>query len=199
MSLVIPPGYANAAFIFSADFGTPPIVTTLGVDVSAFSGDFVEAANTAFTYWTNHMPAQMDAQLTLDRVTLAVGSDGPGGSVDSTLPPFPMARSGTAGPYSMSVIARKVTNTLGRRGRGRMFIPGALTGSEVDESGNVAPARVSSLQSSLDDLLADFVEGATPLLALPPVLLHSSAPTEPDPIVGLGVAAQVGWVRGRIR
>ena len=199
MSLVIPPGFALASFVHSSDVGTPPLVTTLGVDISAFGGDHVEAANTAFTYWAQNIMATMDGSITLDRVTLAVGSDGPGGSVDSNLTPYEGDRSGAMVPASMSAIARKVTNDLGRRGRGRMFIPGVLTQTEVDEAGKIGSTRLNTLQTALNTLYGQFQNGSSPLLALPPVLLHSSAPTTPTPITGFPLATLVGWVRGRIR
>lgn len=199
MSLVIPPGYGNAAFVFTSASGTPPFVTTLGVDISAFSGDFVDAANTAFTYWTNNMPALIDNDLTLEKVTLSIGQDGPGGSVDSDLPPFAMTNSGTFGPVAVAVLARKVTNEIGRRGRGRMFLPGTNLESGTEVDGSLTTGYRSTVQTALNNLYDDFQNGAAPLLPLPPVLLHSSAPTDPTPITGFTVADLVGVIRGRIR
>jgi hypothetical protein len=199
VTLIIPPGFANAAFTFTSDTGTQPFVTTLGVDVSAFGGDFVEAANVAMTYYGQNMAANTDSALTLDRVTLSVGSDGPGGSVDSDLPPIPMTRSASGAPMAMAAIARKVTNELGRRGRGRMFLPGTVSNSDADESGQLSPTRITSLNTALDNLWDDFANGSSPLLALPPVLLHSTTPVDPTPITSLGTALLVGWIRGRIR
>lgn len=199
MSLIIPPGYGNAAFIFSADSGTPEFVTTLGIDLSAFGGDYVEAANTLMTYYSQRLGSLTDSNLSLDRVTLSVGSDGPGGSVDSDLPPITMGRSGTQAPFAMAAIARKVTAELGRRGRGRMFLPAVLSPSEVDEGGNISGSRLGTISNALGLFYGDLTGGASPLLAAPPVLLHSSAPADPSPITGFAVATLVGWVRGRIR
>lgn len=199
MSLVIPPGYGSAAFVFTSSSGTPPFVTTLGVDLSEFGGDFVEAANTAFTYWTNSMPALIDNDLALDHVTLSVGSDGPGGSVDSDLPPFQMTNNGTFGPVAIGVLARKVTNEIGRRGRGRMFLPGTNLESGTEVDGTLTTAYRTTVQTALNNLYDDFANGSSPLLALPPVLLHSTAPTDPTPITSFTVADLVGVIRGRIR
>lgn len=199
MTLIIPPGFGNAAFVFSATVGTPPVVTTLGVDTSAYGGDYVDAANTLMAAYTTFLGPNTSSLLTLDRVTLAVGQDGPGGSVDSTLPPANMGRSGTLGPISQSAIVRKVTNELGRRGRGRMFLPGVVTESEVNEDGSITEARIGTLNLALTDFLEFLQEGDAGSLPLPPFLFHTLAPTDPTPIVGLTTQTLVGWIRGRIR
>jgi len=199
MTLIIPPGFGNAAFIFTSTTGTPPIVTTLGLDLSAAGGDFAEAANVAFSAYATHVLPETDSALTLDRVTLAVGSDGPGGSVDSDLPPAPGTRSGTGPPVSMSTIFRKVTSDIGRRGRGRMFLPGLLTTTNVDENGIIASGRRTEILDAVGAMIAELFDVETEPFNLPPVLLHSSAPADPTPLTGGAVSPLVGWVRGRIR
>lgn len=196
MSLVIPPGYGNAALVFTSLAGTPEFVTTIGVDLSAKTDDYVGAANQVMTaYGTAFAPAT-DSSLTLDRCTLAIGQDGAGGSVDSDIPPFPMTRTGDAAPLAMSAICRKVTNTFGRRGRGRMFLPGVLRANEVTEGGTIYGERQASLSGAAEDFLETLQSAA---FSLPPVLLHSTAPADPSPITALTIQPLVGWIRGRIR
>lgn len=199
MTLIIPPGFANAAFVFTSSQGTAPFVTTLGVDTSQYGGDFVGAANQMMAVYADVWGSETDADLTLDHVTLTVGDDGPGGSVDSTLTPVAMTRAGTGAAYAMSPILRKVTNTLGRRGRGRMFIPGVLTQAEVAGDGSITPTRRGELASHATEFFTALSEGDMAGLPLPPFLFHSQAPTDPTPIVSLTVSDLVGWIRGRIR
>lgn len=199
MTLIIPPGFANAAFHFSSSEGTPEFVTTIGVDTSGFGGDFVNAANQAFACYATTILTTTDSSLTLQRVSLSIGSDGPSGSVDSTVTPAPGSRSGTMAPVAMSPIVRKTTTDIGRRGRGRMFLPGVLTQTEVSEGGVVGSTRVASLQPIVNDFWDALQNGDSPGNELPPVLLHSSAPADPTPILGLTIAPLVGWIRGRIR
>lgn len=196
MSLVIPPGYGSAALVFTSQSGTPEFVTTIGVDLSAFAGDYVEAANRIKAAYGFAFASATDSSLSLDRCTLAVGQDGPGGSVDSDSAPVPMTRTGDAAPMAMSAIARKVTNVFGRRGRGRMFLPGVLRGNEVTEDGIIYGERQTALQAAADFFFDELNEE---LQALPPVLLHSTAPADPSPITGLAIQPLVGWIRGRIR
>lgn len=199
MTLIIPPGFGSASIVMTATVGTPIFVTTIGVDLDAFGGDFVLAANRVMASYATTIGAVTDSSITVDRVTLAVGDDGPGGSVDSDLTPVPGGRSGTMAPASMAAIVRKSTDSLGRRGRGRMFLPGVLTQIEVGEDGQIIPARISTLQTAVTAFEAALNQTTDPATTLPPVLLHSSAPADPSPITGLTVTPTVGWIRGRIR
>lgn len=199
MTLIIPPGFANAAFILTGTPGTQPYVTTLGVDTSAFGGDFVSAANTAMSAFATWLGPRISNELTLDRVSLAVGQDGPSGSVDSDLPPVAMTLSSTMAPTAMAVIARKVTNEIGRRGRGRMFIPGSVPAAGVLENGELTTDFIEDTQTALDGFYGFLTDDSNPATVLPPYLFHSQAPADPTVITGFTVQPLVGWVRGRIR
>lgn len=200
MPLVIPPGFGLAAYTFSGSEGTPDYITTMGLDLSAAGGDFVGAANSAMEAFIQAFGDQLSDRVTLDGVQLAVGQDGPGGSVDSTNDSFTFTATGTPEPVAMAVIARKITNTLGRRGRGRMFLPGSCFDADVESGGQVDDAK----RIELNQRLAQYVDllnnpAGTQTVATPPVLLHSSPPTDPTPVIGMSVAPLVGWIRGRIR
>lgn len=200
MSLVIPPGYGVAAFVLNGSAGTAPYVTTIGLDLGEYGGDFVGAANDAFlAYASNIMPATSN-NLTLDRVTLSVGVDGPGGSVDSDQAPVNGTSTGNFPPTACSVIARKITNELGRRGRGRMFLPGIATETQVEQDGSLTPAARLSFNTMLGEFYDTLVAGSIGI-PMPPVLLHGPSldPIPPTPITGLAVSDVVGWIRGRIR
>lgn len=198
MALVIPPGYGNAAFTFTGPVGTQPYIFTLGVDISQWEGDHVSIANLLKANFAATFQTEMTSGLTLDRVTLTIGQDGPGGSVDSDTAPNSFTRTGQHPPTAMSVIARKVTNELGRRGRGRMFIPGIVTENEVDQDGSIVAARRTALNTLLGEWY-DGLIGVPPSNPLQPVLFHASAPTIPTPITSFVVSDLVGWIRGRIR
>nr|CRY96671.1 hypothetical protein [uncultured prokaryote] len=199
MSLVIPPGFGSAALIFSGAVGTAPYVTTIGVDLSNYGGDFVLAANQVKAVYATTIGAETSENLSLDRVTLAIGADGPGGSVDSDTVPDEFTRSGAFPPTAMSAIARKVTNELGRRGRGRMFLPGVVSEGEVDQDGTIQSARITALTQVVQDFVVTLGVGDMVGPAMPTVLLHSSAPLDPTPLTNVTISSKVGWIRGRIR
>lgn len=200
MSLVIPPGFASAAWVFTGPVGTQPFVTTCGVDISAFGGDFAAAADACMKAYKGALLVITSNQLYLDHVTLSVGSDGPGGSVDSTEAGANGTVSATPGPIAMAAIGRKVTNVLGRRGRGRMFLPGSCTEAGVDPDGSLTTAHRNSINTALagfQTALETGLAGTTPVF--PPVLLHSAGGPAPTPVTGFACSDLVGWIRGRIR
>jgi hypothetical protein len=199
VSLIVPPGFGQAAFIFNTDSGTGPIVTTLGVEMPEAGGDFVGVANALKTIYTNNFGTLTSNALTLERVSLYIGQEGPSGSVDSDTAPTAMSNTGVFGPMAMSTILRKVTQNPGRRGRGRMFLPGTAPEANVEEDGSISSAQRSAIQTAADSFFDDLVGDGMGEVATPPVLLHSSAPADPSPLTGFAVADLVGWIRGRIR
>lgn len=197
MTLIVPPGFGLAAFTFTGAVGTQPYVTTIGCELVLGEATAVECANSLFGLYQQHLIPETTGQLTLDRVSLHVGDDGPSGSVDSTSAPVAGGRSGTYPPTACSAIARKVTSDLGRRGRGRMYLPGVLSESEIDQDGTVVSARRTTLNAALAAFLDDFNLPTSGIGQ--PMLFHSAAPTDPTLIEGLVTSDLVGWIRGRIR
>lgn len=197
MSLIVPPGYGLAAMVYTGAVGTQPYVTTCGFVLQLGQATAAEAADQIMTAWGTYVMPETTSLLTLDRVQLYVGDDGPSGSVDSTAAAIPGGRAGTYPPTAQSAIIRKVTSDLGRRGRGRMFLPGVLTEAEVDQDGTVVAARRTSLGLVMENMRADFATAQAGVGAM--VLLHSQAPADPSLIEALPVSDLVGWIRGRIR
>ena len=204
MALSIPPGFGSAALVFSGAVGTAPYITTIGVDLSAAGGDFVAAANSVKSAFSQAFLPHLSNALSLDKCVLAVGQDGPGGSIDSDTSPYVGERNAAFPPTAMSTIGRKITNEIGRSGRGRMFIPGITAEVDVGQDGAISSeARefVSSLMADFIDNLENPVAGSIGQVSVPPVLLHAKKlnALPPTPIVGMTCAPLVGWVRGRIR
>lgn len=203
MSLVIPPGYGLAAFTLTGPAGTQPYITTCGVDLDAAGGDWEQAANSAFAAFAQEVCPYINDALTLDRVQLTVGSDGPGGSVDSTLPPEPCGATGAFAPTAMSAIIRKQTANLGRTGRGRFFMPGVLQETWVEDNGQISTDGITALSTMAVNFYGALSEGSDdPLFStpLPPVLLHSEGDIQPPTVItAFSVTNVVGWIRGRIR
>lgn len=200
MSLVIPPGFGSAAFVLTGPAGTEPYITTIGVSLSGAGGDFVAVANNCHEAYATNFLVGTNNDLALDRVVLAVGQDGAGGSVESTKPAVQGSAGAEMAPTAMSVIIRKLTGNLGRKGRGRMFLPGTVSEAAVDASGRLAGGTVTGWQGRatafLQDLEAGVPGGSGQAAAA--VLLHSSS-LVPTPITAMSVSPIVGWIRGRIR
>lgn len=200
MSLTIPVGYGLANFVHTSTEGTQPFVCTIGVDMTGAGPDFVGAANSLFSDWGLSILPIMDSDLTLSKVTLAIGSVGPGGSVDSTRTPVVGGRSTTGLPWSLSAIATKRTGQLGRSGRGRMFIPGLVATTEVGQGGSISTTRRNAIQAALDSLNTNMnIAGGAGEYVMRPYLLHSNPALPPTAIEGFSLAPLVGWIRKRIR
>lgn len=200
MSLTIPPGFGLAAFEVISVQGTSPFVTTIGVDLGDVGGDFQGAAGFLFEQYEAAFISLMSTAFTLNRVVLTVGEDGPGGSVISGNTPVTGTRTGTFGSVVQAVLVNKVTNVLGRQGRGRMFLPGMLSQTEVNTSGIISSASVTSFQAGVTSFLTGLNEPEPGYPGpCPPVLLHSNNVLAPTPIVGLVVTNKTGIIRKRIR
>nr|CRY97680.1 hypothetical protein [uncultured prokaryote] len=208
MPLIIPPGYGSAAFQYGGNDGTPDYMTTLGLDLSAFGGDFTLAADTAFLCWRASMNTRVRSTYTFKQVVLGVGNDGPGGSVTSSKAAVVGGTPGASEVVAMAPILRKQTNVLGRPGRGRMFLPGMLGNVDTASTGNMIPevyAAIQGVAETFYELLTVPAERQTEIFtdgtadyALPPVLLHSTT-TVPTPITAFTLASKVGWIRKRLR
>lgn len=202
MSIVIPPGYASAAFVLTGPVGTQPFITTIGLNVGAAGGDYVNAANQAFAiYGVNFMPST-STDLTLERVILSIGQDGgEAPTVESDLPSQPGEATGDFLPLANALLLNKRTPRLGRRGRGRMFIPGVLKDNMVDVNGRLGDTTVAAFDGVAEAFITQLQDGDEVGPALPPVLLHNSGvgAGSPDLITALNAAPLVGVMRKRIR
>lgn len=198
MPLTIPTGFGEAAWHFTSTSGTPDFVTTCGVDLSDAGGDFAGAAEALWDYYAGSIMQETSNHVQITRCVLRVGNDGPTSAYESSHTPVGGGSAGAHGPLSMAIIARKVTNVGGRRGRGRMFMPGTAGEGTVDESGRVLEVHAALVNTKLNTLQSYMENGnANHQVVLPPVLLHSDGST-PTPIVDFAVGSLVGWIRGRI-
>lgn len=112
----------------------------------------IELVNTDVTYQFSGDPG--DPPL--------VGSSGTTGAGDET---------GTLLPQNSAYLVHKRTNTGGRGGRGRLYIPGVFE-SEVDNLGNVSSGELAQWNG----VLADWLAGFATLAPFPAemVVLHDS-------------------------
>lgn len=197
MPLTIPAGYGLAAIVLTADEGTAPFVTTIGINLGDSASDQALADLVFEAYNEAWLPVTSSA-LTLQRVTLSTTEGGVGGSTDSTHSPQTGGRSGGNQPILEALMLSKVTATSGRRGRGRMFLPGVLTTGDVDLAGTINGSTQASYQTHADAFFSGINEGVGGADHAVPVLLHSDA-TSPSPITALRVLPMIGSLRKRLR
>lgn len=194
MTLVIPPGFAQVSWLFSLEGDNEMMVTTCGMDVSAFDGDFTEAAEAFSAAFLGAFTAGERADsYTYRGVVARIGQDGgppviaevTGNSV-GTLDVGPP-------PQNVAVLVRKSTGIGGRRGRGRMFLPPFCVGEEgIGANGVLEGSTRTTIQTNVSAWFA----------GLAPVLLHDSSPLpvpDPTPITAFVVDLTVATQRRRLR
>lgn len=96
-------------------------------------------------------------------------------------------------PPQVAVLVRKVTDTGGRAGRGRMYLPG-LTISHVLDGGFVHPTSRGLLQAEVSDFRSSIAASDLPMH-----VLHAGASPAPSSVVALEVQAILATQRRRIR
>lgn len=195
---IIPVGFGEASIVLTSAQGTDPFITTVGLSLVGVDPDqFVDVADyIKSAYADTIMPFTTDA-LSLDRVEIAVGlAGGTSGSVQSTGSAVAGSVGSQMAPIGMAVVARKVTADLGRRGRGRSFLPGTIKSDDVSLGGSLEPAFVTAIAASWDEFIVALATGPVGF-ATAPVLLHADGST-PTPITGTSISNLVGWVRKRV-
>lgn len=95
-------------------------------------------------------------------------------------------------PPNVAYLIKKSTLTGGKRGRGRMYLPG-VPEAAVDVAGTVAGATVSAINTDLGALLADLISVDCPM-----TLLHSDSGL-PSTVSALTIDGKVATQRRRVR
>lgn len=204
MTLVIPPGFAQAAVELRNDFDPESWFVTLGVDISDAAGDHVAAAtNVAQSFEGAFQLGFLSNLVTVVGVDLRVGQDG-------GPPLYVRVNRGNKGnssaeklPQNCALLIRKGTARAGRTGRGRMYLPGVLDEGQVSQVGILSPTQATACQGRVDTFLANLADGflgANPLT--PMVLLHNDGVpggTTPDPVISLTIDTKIATQRRRLR
>jgi hypothetical protein len=199
VSVTPPAGFGSAAWVLTGAAGTSPFITTMGVEVDP-AEDTEVVANHLFDVYANSWLGQTGNVFTLERCILTLPTAGGAvGTVESTVPSEIGALSGERCSMSMALLLNKRTAGIGRRSRGRMFIPGVLPATAVDTGGNLEASDVAAYQQVATLFLAGLAANAVPFpTSTPAVLLHSDLGA-PTPVTQLTVSTKVGTLRRRIR
>lgn len=202
MSVIIPPGFAQAAITVIGSPGTQPYVTTFGVKLEDLgTGGFENAANSAYYSYVDAFQQATSNALTIAGCTLTIGQDGGSGSVTFTSSQQG-DNNGDMEPTSMSPVLVKGTGTLGRTGRGRMFLPTGIAKDGTEENGQLTSARQDYFSAQAAQFLEELADPTERQpgsgdAVIPMYLLHSG-PSAPTLVTSLTCSALVGWIRGRI-
>jgi hypothetical protein len=193
VSLVIPPGFAQALYIFGLLNDPQDMVCTVGVDMDALDSDPNVAAAEVSSWFTAGFPAAaINEAYTFKGTKLLIGQDGGPPVIGEA----PTGYEGTAGQGSMTqnvaILVKKTTSLGGRSGRGRMYLPPFMVEEvEMTPQGTFGSGLLAAVQARVSDW---FFAGTY-------VLLHDEeSPTvTPTPITGFIVDDRVATQRRRLR
>lgn len=203
MALIIPPGYLQAVYVFLQDGDSEEQVVTCGHEIDGASGATGEdAADDLFLSFANRIvDVVMSNQFRLMAVDVYVGNDGGNLVYRSGQPPQTGAGSDPIIPQNSANLIRKRTDTAGRRGRGRMYLP-SVPESAVNTVGVLTSGYVANMQAAFDNWYDDLTAMVGGRL-YPPVVLHRSegSGVEPPPtaITQFVVDSTIATQRRRLR
>lgn len=200
MALIIPPGFAQIAYELRLAGDSELIVTTIGLDLGVAGAS--QIADLAFQAFALEVMPGVSNQLTLERATAYVGQDGaPPDVYDSTLTQVVGAGASGMLPQNCALLVRKRTDLAGRRGRGRMYVPG-LDETGVTANGTLTAGTLAAWQALFTGFYERLTDGVDQA-ATPPVVLHRSEGIGPEPlptpITTLLVDGRIATQRRRLR
>lgn len=195
MSARIPPGYAEAWLRFNTASDPENMYCALGLQLASGQTGTQTLTNSIDSTATAALDNITSSEHTLGPGHVIYGQDGGDLRIDSTNSPVTGAAGTNALTVNTAVLVRKLTASGGRRGRGRMYLPGAPE-SVFSTAGNMTTGTQATHQTALDNLM-------TTLIALAGVdglcLFHDTAPFTPTPITSLEVQLKAATQRRRMR
>jgi hypothetical protein len=165
--MTIPAGFGEVRHFYIGSGAPTGAQVTYGIDDAGIIDidDWVEQVHAA---WGAAMEDHMVQNVDLIRTECKFGPDEDGPTVE-----FVETIGGNIltaqAPPNLCFLIRKQTALGGRRGRGRMFLPGVAE-ADVDQAGNVSEARQTGLNASFGTFHAALVTLDSPM-----VLLHDPA------------------------
>ena len=193
MPLVIPAGFFNVSFQATQTGSGQKAACTIGV---SGPDPVLDAEAQSFELaWLENICPIMTADWKWDKVTWSSA----GGTVRENFVNGPSLDATAALIAAAAVLVHKRTNLPGRKGRGRLFIPGPGEGA-VDGTGMLTAGRLTDWQNAIDA----FVLAVQTNSDYDMVLLHNQAeggppPPVPTPITRLDVSPKCGIQRRRLR
>lgn len=196
--MIIPVNWANWIMRYSFEGDAEPMITTMGVNVSTWGGDYVEGLEWLSDLWLAAIVSSLSETVTSGPYSLAVGQDGG----DPITYEYPATNAGDESGFPMwpnsAVLIRKDTASGGRRNRGRMYVPGFGLRSLVTPAGLIDPSYLEDFNTNLATMLAT-INAGTGFNATNLGVLHSEPPSAPAVITSLVAQSKLATQRRRLR
>lgn len=189
MSARIPPGFAEFVAHFDAPGQSGDIITAIGLGGTNLNDDTDQVT---YIGAFEEMLGQLNSSVTFTTCDFVLGQDGDDDVVVSHPVSLPGLAGGAMTPINSAFLLQKRTGVGGRRGRGRMYLPGVSEGS-VANDGTLETGIAAGLATNIAAWIA----------AMPGdwehFLLHQSVPYAPSLITTINVSPKVATQRTRLR
>lgn len=187
--MVIPVGFCQVNLIYAGTAAPQGAQVTFGLENGA--GGPEETAILVKDEWVTNLKGNVSGNLTLIGVLV---KEGPNESGNFHLLPTNEAGAigGDCDPPNTAILVTKNTALGGRKGRGRMYLPGVFS-ANTSNSGIVDAALVTNIQNDWNDF-----RNALEAAGQDMVLLHGDT-TAPTIITSLSVQARLATQRRRLR
>lgn len=186
----IPVGFGQITHFFGGPGLDRGAAVVYGIDLGAVLDPAV-AAESAHTIWTNIMLALQTIDCELHSTLCKFGPNDTGNFAT-----FSAVAAGTGvgamAPPNTAALIEKVTVLGGRKGRGRMYVPG-IADANVEVDGSLTPAFRTQVGSQATDFL-----NALDTDGIPMTLLHNDS-TAPSLVTALQADARAATQRRRLR
>jgi hypothetical protein len=192
--MIIPPGFAQVNLVFTGAgvprgaqvaYGvilTSQVVTYTPNSLATFAGNA----------WQDSVLTLQNNQVRLTQVRTKFGPNATGGDGSATFDVAGGQAAGSDAPQ-VAVLVRKKTPFGGRKGRGRMFVPG-VTETGTSAGGLLVDTDFNGFQTQFDAWLLDHDQGGVPVH-----LLHTEVGLAPYVVEDMEVQRLVATQRRRLR
>lgn len=161
MELNLPTGYYLAQLFFTGNAApTGAAITFAGRDVGG-STSAAGIAGIIATTWGTNLDNETNSLLTLGTVRVKKGpmEDGPFGVVNTA---NTGNKAASAASPNVAYLVRKNTALGGKKGSGRLYMPGVAE-ADVNENGDLVAARLTALQSAWQNFHAALQTATVPM------------------------------------
>jgi hypothetical protein len=196
MGVIIPDGFGQVSYHTMTDFDSEEMVWTCGLDFSVVP-DPQDALDDLEAAWGANIQSLTSSVTTLVRIKLKYGPTSTGPSYEQ-LVGVGGTNGGALPPPNVAVLVSKQTALGGRKGRGRVYLPGISSVSAgLDSGGNIDATRQNAVTAAMEGWRGDVTAG-TASGGFPPVLLHSDN-TGPSTITAFAASNKLATQRRRLR
>lgn len=196
------PGYAACSYELRHSLVSRTAFITFGID--AVGTDPATVATQVLGAFTaaGSLFAAIDNNVTLIATRVSLGTDGGEDLQAVNATTWACTNNLPGYPPNVAVLVHKRSARGGRRGRGRIYLPWALSTSDVSEAGIIGGTRITAITNAVNAWTTHLSSNAGPMVILhrpsKPGIPHPSAEGPPNVVTATNVDTLVGTQRRRL-